>query len=166
MKTYTLKTFLVVFGLFSSSNSLLAQDPFSFDVKFLRAKFTDTTQNKDLIAVFILSTSDSSNFPPIVNIPPKFSILFSDHEEKIQLTPEILSVSFDDDKIILKNMPVYEIIRDKVNLNVKHPIMIISYRMKDISTKDFNKIAMSISFSEKKDKSKRYEKRFEVPVDK
>jgi hypothetical protein len=166
MKLHPLKSVCYLLVLSVLQNFTFAQNTFNFDVKFIRAKFTDTTQNKDLIAVFLLSTADTAHFPPIINMPPKVSILFKDREEKIVLTPEILSVSLDGDKIILKNITVYEIIKGKIDLNVKHPFMIISYTLKDVSKQDFHKIAMSISFSEKHNQARRYEKRFEVEVEK
>lgn len=166
MKLQLQKVITCIIFLFLFQYTTLAQTKFSFDISFVRAKFTDTTDKKDLVAIFLLSTPDTANFPPIINMPPKFSILFPDREEKIFLSPEILSLSIDDDRVVLKNIITYELVKDRINLNAKNPIMILTYTIRDISKEDFDKIALSISFSEKYNNLLRYEKRFEIKVEK
>ena len=135
----------------------------NIEIRFLNAKFTDTTSGKDLVAVFLVSTRDSAGFPPTVNLPPKCTVFENGREKVVLLTPQMLSVTFNGEDVDQKYPEIYQMIKGMVDLNAMKTSMIVTYAIKDIFY-DFRKMALTPAFTEKKNKSARIEKRSEFIV--
>ena len=166
MKTNFIRTILIIIGLTCFQTIHFGQNKNSFDIHCVRAKFTDTTGSKDVIVVFNVTFQDTVNYPPILNIPPKCSILINGVNQDVPLSPENLSVSLNDDKVILKDVFLYELIKDRVDLTSKKEIMLISFKIKDVSSEPFNKMTVTLSLGEKRNPTIKHIKSCEFIVDK
>lgn len=164
MKAKFIRLIIVIGGILLLQTSLFGQYKYSFDVKFLKARFTDTTDKKDVLIVFYISANDSLDFPPILHLPPKSNILLKGVEKDIALSPENLAISLDGDKLILTNIVVYDLIKGMVDLNANKNMMILSFRMKDVSTEPFSRMNLTLMLGEKRNPNVEFSKKFEFDV--
>ena len=163
MKTSFIRTILAVLLLTTANVSLFAQANDNIDIRFLKAKFTDTISRKDLVAVFLISTRDTSSFPPQVMLPPKCTVFENGREKVVILTQSMLAVSLDGEEIPNKNKVVYDLIKDQVDLKALDHALIITYTLKDINY-TFKKMSLTPAFREKRNNSIRVDKRCEFTV--
>ena len=162
MKTKLFRTIFALILLTTFQGTLHGQGS-NIDIRFLKAKFTDTISGKDLVAVFLVSTRDTSNFPPEIRLPPKCTVFEDGREKVVLLNPHALSVSLDDAKIPEKHPEIYELIKDLIDLKSMQNKMIISYFIKDLNY-NFKKMSLTPAFNEKRNKTIRVDKRCEFEV--
>jgi hypothetical protein len=158
-----IRTILAVGLLTGLHSTFFGQGNGNIDIRFLKAKFTDTTSSKDLVAVFLVSTKDTASFPPVVNLPPKCTVFEDGREKVILLNPHMLGVTMDGDKVHEKNPPIYALIKDVIHLDSLQTSLIITYKIKGLNY-NFKKMSMTPSFSEKHNKDIRVDKRCEFEV--
>ena len=163
--TENFKKTILAFGLlFFLQGTFFGQGNSNIDIRFLKAKFTDTTSGKDLVAVFLVSTKDTSSFPPEIRIPPKCTVFEDGREKVVLLNPHTLSVTLDDAKIPEKHPEIYALIKDLIDLKSLQTSMIITYKITDL-TYNFKKMSLTPAFNEKRNKTIRVDKRCEFNVD-
>jgi hypothetical protein len=162
MTTKIIRTILVVVLLRPFHGFIFGQGNNNIDIRFLNAKFTDTIADKDLVAVFLVSTKDSLSFPPVAKIPPKCTVFEDGREKVVLLNPHNLSVAFDGESIT-KNKIVYDLIQSQIDLKALKTAMIITYTIKDLNY-NFKKMSLTPAFEEKLNKAIRIEKRCEFVV--
>src|SRR6476661_10662359 len=162
MTTKIIRTFLAITFLTLVQNFVFGQGQ-NIDIRFLKAKFTDTTSGKDLIAVFLVSTRDTASFPPMVILPPKCTVFENGREKVVLLTEQMLGLTLWGEDIPQKGKDVYDLIKDQVDLKSMQTSMIVEYKIKDVNF-DFNKMSLTPVFREKRNKSIRVEKRCEFNV--
>ncbi|MDI1355834.1 MAG: hypothetical protein PSX36_13005 [bacterium] len=165
MKPKIIQSVLVALGFLFLQTSVLAQHEYTFEVKALRAKIIDTTFKKDVIVIFYISAVDSLDFPPVLHLPPVCSIQVNGKDENLIFSPENIAISLDGDKLILTNMLVYDIIKGMVDFTEKKNMMILSFRMKDVSAEKFDKMSVTLSLGEKRNPDKKFAKNFVFKVD-
>ncbi len=165
MKQKLLKRVLIAFCVFNLQ-TVYAQYQNTFTVSLLKAKFIDTTASKDVMLIFQVLITDTANYPPRINYPPKCSILINEVQQTVPMTPESVSLALDDDRIIIKNVRVYDLIKDKVNLQDKNKMIFMTFTLNNLSYEHFNKMWFTFSLSEKRNKSLRWEKTFELNLEK
>lgn len=165
MKTKLIKTIIAVLLLTTVRGSLLGQGNNNIDIRFLKAKFTDTTSGKTLVAVFLVSTKDTASFPPEVTLPPKCTVFENKYgfEKVVNITQQMLSVDLYDERIREKNKDIYELIKNQVDFKSLQTSLIITYTIKDINY-DFNRMTLTPAFREKRNRSVRIDKRCEFTV--
>jgi hypothetical protein len=152
---------IVGFGFIQATT--FGQEGKNINIRFLKAKFTDTTQYKDVIAVFLVSTADTASFPPVVNVPPKCTVFENGREKVVLLNPHNLAVSLDGEQVPQKNPDVYSLIKEVVDLNSMKGAMIITYTLKDLNY-EFKRMSLTPAFREKKNNEIRVDKRCEFDV--
>jgi len=162
MKTKFIRTIFALV-LLTSFQGLLHGQGSNIDIRFLKAKFTDTTSGKDLVAVFLVSTKDTSSFPPEIKIPPKCTVFEDGREKVVLLNPHTLAVTLDDAKIPEKHPEIYALIKELIDLKSLQTSMIITYKITDL-TYNFKKMSLTPAFSEKRNKAIRVDKRCEFDV--
>jgi hypothetical protein len=163
MTTFFIRTILVtlLFTAFQTDSFGQGQN---IEIRFLKAKFTDTTAGKDLVAVFLVSTRDTASFPPEIKIPPKCTVFENGREKVVLLTSYNLSVRLDDSRIAEKSPDTYALIKDLIDVKLLQPsAMIITYSISDLDY-NFKKMSLTPAFSEKRNRAIRVEKRCEFVV--
>jgi hypothetical protein len=165
MKKKLIRKFLIAFCVFNLQG-VYAQYQNTFTVSLLKAKFIDTTASKDVMLIFQVLIADTANYPPRISYPPKASIVVNGVQQNLPMGPEDVSLTLDDDRIIIKNVRVYDMIKDKINLQDKNKMMIMTFRLNNVSYDNFNKMWFTFSLSEKRNKSLRLEKTFELNLEK
>jgi hypothetical protein len=162
MTTKLIRTVLAITFLTTIQNFVSGQGQ-NIDIRFLKAKFTDTTSGKDLIAVFLVSTRDTASFPPQVMLPPKCTVFENGREKVVLLTENMLGLVLYGADIPQKSKETYNLIKDQVDLKSMQRSMIIEYQIKDVNF-DFNTMTLTPAFKEKRNQSIRVEKRCEFVV--
>jgi hypothetical protein len=165
MKTHWIKNTLMALVVLSLQG-VYGQYQNTFTVSLLKAKFIDTTASKDVILVFQVLIADTANYPPQINFPPKCTIEVNGMRQDIPIATQDLSLTLDDDRIVLKNVRVYDLIKDKVNLQDRNKMMFMTFTLNNLSYEQFKKMWFTFSLSEKRNKSIRWEKTFEFTIDK
>ena len=155
--------FLILAIVFGQGFSF-GQSDNNIDVRFLTAYFTDTTTSKkDVLAVFMVSTKDSSSFPPKVNLPPKCTVFEGGREKVVLLSRQNMTFAFYSNNIEKDNKELYDKIKAYIHWHPLKPQMIITYSLLDLNY-DFTKMSLSPVFREKQNDDIRIEKRFEFDV--
>lgn len=163
MKTKIILTIQAVVILTFLQGAAFGQGNNNIEIRFLTAKFTDTTSGKNLVAFFLVSTRDSASFPPEVILPPKCT-LFEDGREKVILfNAHNLAVGLYGDDVGEKDKDVYDLVKNLVNFHPKNPQMIIGYTIKDLNYV-FKKMTLTPIFREKRNREIKIEKRIEFEV--
>lgn len=159
--TYRLLAFVGIIILHTTAKGQCYNN--NIDIRFLNAKFTDTTSGKDLLVVFLVSTKDSASFPPVVTLPPKCTVFENGREKVILLSPSNLQLTTDGNQIAIKNPAVYALIKDQVNLKSMRNSMIVTYKLIDINY-DFTRMSLTPAYREKLNQSIKIDKRCEFEV--
>jgi hypothetical protein len=128
-------------------------------IRYLNSTFQDTTDNKDVLVVFLVTVPDTSDFPPRVNLPPECTVFENGFEKKVLLSPQNLSVTFDGDQVAEKHPEVYRLVKDSISFDKFKTSMLVSYQFRDIPY-TFSKMSVTPSFKEKRNKESRVSKRF------
>ena len=163
MKTKFIRTIIAALLLTTVKVSLFGQGNDNIDIRFLKAKFTDTTSGKDLVAVFLVSTKDAYSFPPEVTLPPKCTVFENGQEKTVLITQSMLAVSLDGENMPDKNKAIYDLVRDQVDLKALDHALVITYTIKDINY-TFKKMSLTPAFREKQNRSIKVDKRCEFTV--
>jgi hypothetical protein len=152
--------FLTLFQFFT-----IGQVKQTIDIRFLTAKFSDTSTTKNLDVVFLITTSDTIDFPPIVNLPPKCTVFENGREKVLLLAPQNLGISFSGRDVASKDKKVYNLIKDIIDLKslVDKKTILICYSIKDLNFV-FKKMSLTPSFKEKLHKEIIVDKRVEFDV--
>ena len=164
MRPYLIKIILTLGILFGYYKNSYAQGNSSIEINFLTANFTDTIGEKDVVLVFLVSTKDTTNFPPVISLPPKCTVFEGGREKVILLTQSNFSVALYDQNIETKNKMVYNLIKNKISLSSMQTTMIITYNILNLNY-NFSKMTLTPAFREKKNNAIRTEKRFEINVE-
>ena len=166
MKTIAIKL-LITIATMCLFHGTFAQFQGSYDVKLLRAKFTDPAHSKkDVVAIFLVTVRDTANFPPGLNLPPKVTYFANGKDNLIFFDQENLSLRIFDDRVMIKDVRVYDMIKDKVDLSSDKKIMILVFTLKNFTDEDFTKMKFNFKLTEKHDKSLKIEHPFEFDVEK
>ncbi len=154
---------IVIITLFKSV--VMGQMKESVDIRFLTAKFSDTSNTKFLDAIFLISTLDTIDFPPTLVLPPKCTVFENGREKVVLLQPQNLGVELFDKKIVEKNKRLYALIKESIDIktfnNKKN--LIICYSIKGLNYV-FKRMSLTPSFKAKHNKEMSINKRFEFDV--
>jgi len=162
MTAKIIRTVLAITFFATLQNFVFGQGQ-NIDIRFLKAKFTDTTSGKDLIAVFLVSTKDTASFPPKIMLPPKVTVFENGREKVVLLNEQMLGLTLWGEDIPQKGKDVYDLIKDQVDLKSMQTSMIVEYKIKDVNF-EFNKMSLTPAFKEKRNPEIRVEKRCEFVV--
>ncbi len=154
---FTTLLLLSLMPLFAS-----AQKSDVIDIKFVNARFTDTLYPGDVIVAFLVTTRDSSDFPPQINIPPPCTVFENGMEKKVLLSPHNLSVALHGSDVKQRSPETYNLIKGKVDLDNMKTGLIMTFMIADIPY-SFTRMTMTPIFTEKKEKQ-RVSTRFEFSV--
>jgi hypothetical protein len=144
---------------------LFSQYENTFTVRFLKAKLTQSTPSKKAMLVFHISIADTANYPPRFNLPPKCSIFVDGSAQVVPMSQESFSLSLYDDRIIIQNVQVYDMIKDKIDLQDKNKMIVMVYTLDLSGTASFKKMMFTFSLSEKRNVKQRWEKQFEFDIE-
>jgi hypothetical protein len=156
------KNILVVLLIAICAN-ISAQPTEKIFIRFVNAKFTDTTGARALMASFLVSVKDSADFPPGVVLPPKCTVFEMGREKVILLQAVNLGVVMNDQTVREKNPEIYAMIKDSIDLGKLRTSMLITYKLRELNF-NFRKMSLTPVFKEKRDGRIRVEKRFEFEV--
>ncbi len=156
---------LLVLNLLFLQNAVFSQYQPSFTVRFLKARFTDTTSKKEVMLIFHVSVADTANYPPQINYPPKCSIYVNGQPQIVPIGPGSVKLALYDDRIMIKNVQVYDLIKNKINLQDKNKMIIMVFSVPISNPEPFKKLAFTFSLSEKRNAKLRWEKQFDCDVE-
>jgi hypothetical protein len=163
MKIKFQRSLLIAAMLTAFSIRVYGQDNSTIEVRFLNAKFTDTTNAKNLMTVFIVSTKDTADFPPQINLPPKCTVFENGREKVVLLDQHNMGVSLYGDNIRELNKEAYTLVKNQIGEKLPNATMIIVYSLHGLDF-EFRKMSLTPAFVEKRHKEVRVAKRFEFEV--
>ena len=155
---------LLLIGCFIPEKSK-SQFQNNFTVRFLKAKFTQTSPSKQAVLIFHVSVADTAHYPPRIHLPPKCSIYVDGLAQVFRMTEKNFALSLDDDRIIIKNVLIYDMIKDKIDLQDKNKMMIMTFTIDLSGTASFKKMAFTLALSEKRNAKQRWEKELEFDIE-
>ena len=86
---------------------LPGQDSSIIRISFINARFTDAKSPADVFWAFLVTTRDSSDFPPQISIPPKCTAFENGMEKVVLLNPHNIAIALYGNDIAQKNtMPM------------------------------------------------------------
>ncbi|MCU0360917.1 MAG: hypothetical protein MUF75_09405 [Bacteroidia bacterium] len=144
---------------------LFCQYQNTFTVRFLKAKLTQSSPSKKAVLVFHISVADTANYPPRFHLPPKCSIIVNGLAQIVPMSQESFSLSLYDDRIIIQNVQVYDMIRDKIDLQDKNKMIIMVFTLDLTGTASFKKMMFTFALSEKRNAKQRWKKKFEFDLE-
>ena len=165
MKT---KVLLLVGGffLFSLTQSLYGQNSPTYELNFVKAKFTNTKGKKDVVVILQVLPKDDKNFPPVLSMGLTYSIGENEPEKRIDILKSEgqARITIHGEGIKQQDPALYEFIKDNLLENDDRYLILAIY-LDDVSKKNFNKMTMTYGLWEKNDLSVRVEKKFEFTVE-
>ena len=161
--------FLILLGGFFAillTQGLYGQNSPTYELNFVKAKFTSTKGKKDVVAVFQILPKDDKNFPPILSMGLTYSIGEDGPEKRIDImkSENQARITIHDHNIKQRDSALYDFIKDNLLENDDRYLILAIY-LDNISKKDFNKMTITYGLWEKNNPSVREEKRFEFTVE-
>jgi len=147
-----------------------AQDTSTYDMKFLRAKITDTSAMKSILVLFQVTTKEEKDFPPVISMRLNYTLcIASDRHEVISTT---LGKKDSKAKIIIfgnnvkaKDKYVYNLIKDKIDTTYKRDYWILAFFFRNASKDIVQKMDLTYGLWEKNNPDMRVEKKYEFEVE-
>lgn len=126
----------------------------TFEVKFLNSKVYKNNfySPKDVVIIFLVSTKDAADFPPVPVLPPRVNIIENGVEKPLDLSPNNLSIEFDGADVPQKNNFIYELIKEQVDLKSMNTAMIMCFYVKNINAVSVKKMNCTLRMSEKRNR--------------
>jgi hypothetical protein len=137
----------------------------NFQMKFLRARFTDKEHKKDIGAFFQLIPNNLDEFPPMfepeltysIDGGPERTITVKDTETRVSLNV------FGND-LSEKDTSVYNFVKSQIIEN-NTDYLILGFNIVNVSKKGFERMTFTYGFLEKNNSSKRRVQKFEFSLE-
>ncbi|HQQ94515.1 MAG TPA: hypothetical protein PLQ93_08165 [Bacteroidia bacterium] len=139
--------------LISLVSPIQAQELNSYEVKFLKAYFSDPQhKNQDVDVCFLITVKDSSNFPPKLSLPPKAYYFSKGQFVDIPFPAygDRVSLALYGDNLIIKNPALYDLLKDQVDFQTKDKILILQYKLREFTKDQFSRMKFMFKLYEKK----------------
>jgi hypothetical protein len=138
----------------------------NFEMKFLRAKFTDKKSKKNILVMFQLLSKNDEQFPPIFEPQTTYS-LDGAPEKTIGLIDREVSVNLKiyDSSSIKKEPDIFNFVRIYL-VQEKNKALILAFSVENISKNGFDKIKFTYGFREKNNENIRRLQVFEFAPEK
>ena len=155
--------FITLFLMISASAS--AQTSPTYDLNFLRAKFTGKKHSKNVLAVFQVISKDDNNFPPVLSMKLTYSVGTGEEQSfDIQKSNARIRITIWGKNIEEKDPAIHNFIKDKL-LQTDKQYLILAFYVDDVSKSDFDQMTMTYGLWEKNNMDLRIEKKFQFTVE-
>ncbi len=158
----TIIIFFIVFLFLPKYNS--SQKPSSYKMEFVRSCADSTEKGKHIMAVFSV----------IPNVKKFKLILSMKVTYQLQKGPEIISVlkqNEDNIKIVVYgknlegNKPLYDFIKDKINLNTEEDLRLIVFYFNNITKENADEMSITYGLWESNNTNIRNEKKYDFNIE-
>ncbi|MES2851031.1 MAG: hypothetical protein V4685_18415 [Bacteroidota bacterium] len=155
--------------LITSSNlySQELQSP-SYNLDFVKAQYVDSTDPNEIILFFKYSTKEKKDFKLIASMKITYSI--GENGEEIT---QILDESKNNHSIVVfgrdmkaKSPDLYSLIKNKVNFNDKQDFLIVVFYLRGLIYSYVDKMTFTYGLWEPSNTEKRFEKKYNINIDK
>jgi len=164
-----IKRFLLIFIIlvFLFNNKSFCQDIDKFNLDYIASDYIDTVDKKSVIVVLAATPINKKDFPPVLSL--KFTYKVND--EPTMVIPDImnqkekkLSLIICGNEVSERYPPVYRLVKDKIDLNTNRRVMLLAFRLENISENPIEHITITYGLWEKRNQNKRKEKVFEFNI--
>ncbi len=164
MKKNFLMTIISI--LFLNSKSF-CQDIEKFNLNYIASDYIDTIDKKSVFVVLAAIPINEKDFPPVLSM--KFTYKINDETSETILDimnqkEKKVSVVVYGNEVNEKAPKVYELIKDRIDLNPKKKVMLLGFRLENISDDPIEHLTIKYGLWEKKNQNKRDEKTFEFNI--
>ena len=138
-----------------------AQTANVYDLKLLKAQITDTTDGKDVVAFFSVTTAKSKDFPPVLSMgitckandepSARFDILHSGGKVKLVIYGPTIAES---------NPQAYALLKDQVDNLPQDGYQILAFYFKNLTRQPLAEMTLIYGLWEKRNQSRRVEQEF------
>ena len=162
IRIFVLSSFFII----SLAHSIYGQVSPTYELNFVKAKFTSQRGNKDIVAIFQVLTKDEKDFPPILSMGLTYSIGENGPEKRIDILKSEgqARITIHGSNIKEKDPSLYDFIKDNLIETVDRYLILAIY-LDNVSKKDFKKMTITYGLWEKNNPSVREEKKFEFSVE-
>ena len=144
-----------------------AQNTDKFNLTYVASDYIDTINKKSVIVVLGVTPINKKDFPPILSM--KFSYKVNDETTETALDilnqeEKKVAVVVYGNEINEKAPKVYELIKDRFDLNPSRRIWLLGFYIQNISDDPIERLSIKYGLWEKRNQNKRDEKIFEFNI--
>jgi hypothetical protein len=155
----------VINFLISFSFTASAQSESTYELNFLRAKIIDTTDLKDILILFQVTTKKKKDFPPILSMKLTYSLDNNAEKTVDILKTNNIQISVFGNDVNEKDKFVYELIKNKIDIDDKNDFLILAFLLKSVTNESVDKMSFTYGLWEKNNQKVRVEKKYEFEID-
>jgi len=158
---------ITIISVFLFHNKSFCQDIDKFNLNYIASDYTDTIDKKSVIVILAVTPINKKDFPPVLSMKFTYKI----NSESIETVVDILNQKEHKLTLVIygnevneKCPKVYELIKDKIDLNSKRRVMLLEFKLDNISEEPIEHLTIKYGLWEKRNIDKRKEKIFEFNI--
>ncbi len=164
IKIILLPLFLILISSFAFGQKNITEQSYNLDI--LSAKYIETNGNNEVLLIFKYEPKKKKEFKPIFSMKITYSIGNSQDEKTEILEKSNHSIVFYGNDIDTKNPEIFNLIKDKINLEQKQKFGIVVFHLRNLTTEYFDKIKFTYGLWEPENEKIRIEKTYKIEISK
>lgn len=156
---------ILAIALFTIPGYTTGQTKPTYELRFLNAKFIDTSEDKDVLVLFQVLPIEEKDFPPVLSMKLTYSV----GENGVEKTVDIMKsqnkvrISVFGPDIDKKHPDIYTLAKEKLDTS-KLPYLVLAIYIDDVASQMFDKMTVTYGLWEKNDLNVRVEKKFPFSI--
>jgi len=163
------KLFLITAILTICSLLGFAQNADKFNLTYVASDYIDTIDKKSVIVVLGVTPINKKDFPPILSMKFTYKVNNEYNETVLDIERQKegekwLTLVIYGNEVNEKAPKVYELIKDRIDLNPSRRIWLLGFYLQNISDDPIEHLSIKYGLWEKRNTNKRTEKIFEFNI--
>ena len=143
------------------------QDIEKFNLDYIASDYIDTISKKSVIVVLAATPIKEKDFPPILSMKLTYKVNDENHETVIDIMKQEkkrITLVIYGNEVKTKSQEIFELVKDKVNLDTDKRVILLAFKLEDISDTPIEYLTLWYGLWEKKNSNKRTEKMFKFNI--
>lgn len=162
LSKFLLGIFILLLGFSFAQKNITEQ---SYDLDFLKAKYIESGNSNEILLIFKYQPKKEKEFKPIVSMKMTYSIGDSGMERTEILDKSNHSIVAYGNDINQKNAEIYNLIKEKIDLNQKQEFGIFVFHLRNLTQEYVENMTFTYGLWEPENENIRIEKKYEIPID-
>ena len=161
------KQLLTLLTILLLANLVSGQEQSKFNFEYIASDYVDSTSQKSVIAVFAVTPIKRKDFPPVLSMKLTYRVNDQETETVVNVlkqTEKKISLVIYGSSVKEKNSKLYELIKNKIDLTNESEIMLLVFKLDNISSDSIRNLELKYGLWEKRNQDIRIEKKFNFKI--